>query len=572
MSSSIANTIAGANQPLSSEALGPRLGEPDQDEVNRRQAGEPEEEGSFKAHIRSEDDATHVVTSFENMGDGTAQGTQERWAGLFTTNPELISSESNRNLNRGDMTPRLGDEVFGAPGNGLGQQQGSQASHAGVGSPDSRSQAGDHDSIFGSAPDSPMEVDTPPGLALPGSAAAGFNPSGASTSSSLPRPSLPTGASSQSSGQQTAMGRALRQSRREADYRQQNPTASAGASGSGSAQQQGPLSTQAGSGQPGASQPTGASFSRPGQRAVSPGGTSYTAHQGLKLKGGGYGGVSGDQKRFLLPGTRDTGYNYASGKIRDEDARQGMRELLDPGTGLQSLEKGAQAFGAGKTALSTVKKNNFPELIDPNKSAGSKKGAVTMGSEGRSAAAQKGVVALGSAGRSAAIAKGRSTLGSEGRSAAAARRVANMGPEGLSAAAAKRVANMGPERRSASVKKAKATMGSEGVSAAAKKGAANRLDTMGSEGLRSAAKKRIATMGPEGLASAGRKVANTRFFGKDKDDGLTTEAPENPGSFFPQRRQPPTIDLTQDPPSPMTPSTDSDRDDDMAEPDNEDAS
>jgi hypothetical protein len=48
---------------------------------------------------------------------------------------------------------------------------------------------------------------------------------------------------------------------------------------------------------------------------------------------------------------------------------------------------------------------------------------------------------------------------------------------------------------------------------------------------------------PEARSEIARKAAATRFFGKD--DGLTTEAPVNPGSFFPQRA-PSVIDLTGD--------------------------
>ncbi len=52
---------------------------------------------------------------------------------------------------------------------------------------------------------------------------------------------------------------------------------------------------------------------------------------------------------------------------------------------------------------------------------------------------------------------------------------------------------------------------------------------MGPEGLSARGKKAAATLRPGGRREAAQKRAANRFFGKD--DGLTTEAPENPGSF-----------------------------------------
>jgi hypothetical protein len=370
----------------------------------------------------------------------------------------------------------------------------------------------------------------------------------------------------------------------------------------------------------------GLSFRQPGERAVSPGGTHYTAVDGLELKGGrGYGSISDDKKRFLLPGVRNTGFNVPrSTKIPNEDTRAGAEALFNPETGVKSFPKAAEAFDISKGTFHGIKARNFRDLISPKLSAAAKEAAAKWGPEKWKDATRKRLDAIGpeelsriakaraavqspeersriakeraakqSPGERSRIAKEwQANKGPEERSRIAKARAAKQSPEERSRIAKERAAKQGPEERSRIAKERAAKQGPEERSRIAKERAANKdpeersriakkaAATLGEAGQKAARRKQIETMGPDGRSEAAKKAAVTRlanrFFGKDKDDGLTTEAPENPGSFFPQRPQPPArpqspvIDLTHNTPSPME-TTDSDRDNSQ-EPGNEDAS
>jgi hypothetical protein len=228
----------------------------------------------------------------------------------------------------------------------------------------------------------------------------------------------------------------------------------------------------------------------------------------LELKTGGMAGVSDDTRRFLLP-DRETGYTYANPRSQPtEDQRNGMKALIG---GVRGKEKASKALGKSSSALFNYQKNHEPGLINKKMSAASQQVKAKMGPERRSAATEQGNETKGPEERSAAAQQAKATLGEEGLSAAHLRRRAKMGQAGLSAAALR-----------------------------------------GNE-----TKRRRATLGQAGLSAASQKARKTQFFGKD--DGLTTEAPENPGSFFPQGTQRPVIDLTQNTPAP-TETTNSDRD------------
>ena len=53
-----------------------------------------------------------------------------------------------------------------------------------------------------------------------------------------------------------------------------------------------------------------------GERRNSIRGTSYTAVEGMELKSGGYGGISDDRRRFLLPDVSSSGFKLGSGKLQ----------------------------------------------------------------------------------------------------------------------------------------------------------------------------------------------------------------------------------------------------------------
>ena len=201
----------------------------------------------------------------------------------------------------------------------------------------------------------------------------------------------------------------------------------------------------------------------PAQRTSTVGGDLLTAVDGMELKGGGYGGISDDKKRFLLPDVSPSGFKLGSGKLHKEDEKQGMRALFDPNTGLKTLKGGAEAFNKNKKTFSATKTVNFPELTSPQKSKNIKRA----------------------------------------------------------------LENMTPDQRKTMIK--------------------GRLTTMTPAKRREARMEQIKIMGEERLRQASQKGASKRgprFFGKD--EGLTTEAPENPGSFFPHGKDHDVIDLTRD--------------------------
>jgi hypothetical protein len=159
-----------------------------------------------------------------------------------------------------------------------------------------------------------------------------------------------------------------------------------------------------------ADQVPGRSFPQPGERAVSPGGTNYTAVEGLKLKGDhGYGGISDDKKRFLLPGIRPSGFNLAGGIIRDEDAKQGMRALFDPKTGLKVAAKGAEAFDIPPGTFNKIKAKNFRDQISSKRSQAAKDRAADRDPEDRKAARRKQIDTMGPGGRAEAAQRALAT-------------------------------------------------------------------------------------------------------------------------------------------------------------------
>ena len=99
----------------------------------------------------------------------------------------------------------------------------------------------------------------------------------------------------------------------------------------------------------------GPAFSQPGQTAKSPGGTVYTADEGLKLKTGQFAGISADKKRYLL-NIDQTGFERPDG-VGDSDTRKRLRVLFDEKTGLSKITKASTSFGFTSRRLSTIKAN-----------------------------------------------------------------------------------------------------------------------------------------------------------------------------------------------------------------------